>query len=93
MTAPSEDSGGIANESRDRGITAMTEGGGERARFERAMPPTGDSGAGPAALARPLADFELPGRDSKIDLNAAVDDAHRVRVHREDGGERLHFTG
>src|SRR2546426_113210 len=39
------------------------------------------------------ADLQLARRDREIDLDAAVDDAHRVGVHREHRGKRLDLAG
>ena len=52
------------------------------------MPPLAIRGG----TAIPLADLELFRRNSEIDFNATIDDAHRIRVHREDRGKRSHFA-
>src|SRR5438309_9336737 len=40
---------------------------------------------------RRLADLQLFRRHAEVDLNAAVHDTHRIRVHRKNGGERPHL--
>src|SRR3954463_6704185 len=62
------------------------------------MPPSGaicsdTEQAGCQRTGLASADLELFRRNADVDLHLAVDDAHRVGVHREDRGQRPHFAG
>src|SRR5438093_7078219 len=90
---PAGGSGGIANESRDRGMRLMDRRATGAGPFRRAMPPLAIRGRTRCAIAVPLADVQLLSRHAKVDLNAPVHDANRVGVDREDRGQRTHLAG
>src|SRR2546425_824021 len=45
------------------------------------------------SIRSPLTDLQFLRRHAEVDLNATVDDTHRIRVHRKDRRERPDFAG